>query len=447
MHRLSAHGVRSRLSSDAGMGLVETLISAVILIIVIGAVLTTIDVSGRTATVNKSRSIASTLAEQDLERMRAMSPTALDGHSQSGTVEVDNVPYTIKSKSEWIDDATDTPKNCEASSNQGSYLRISSTVTSSVVGTRVKPVVMRSIVSPRADSFDEDSGTLVVKVTDHEAKPVRGILVTISPAAQLARATDEFGCAVFSHIPARTYTATLNTPGYVNEDAEQLHDANANVVTGQTAFLPMTYAPAARVTVNFKALPTPGTTSSAHAVTLANSKKRIVKLAPAGPTPASLTVDVFPYPEGYSAYTGRCMANSPAHTGYSPVNDPYVATKPGFTSVTAGQPIAVDALQPRANVKVTEDGTKAVNAARVVFTATDSTCGSTANGARFVRYTGTDGYVPDRGLPFGRYTVCAERVVSGWTRHEQQPYDNWDYRGSANLTLTINESDSWGSCP
>jgi Tfp pilus assembly protein PilV len=71
----------SRLSDERGVTLVETLISTVILAIVVGAVLTTIDASGRTAAVNKNRSVAATLAEQDQQRMRAMTPTALAGHT------------------------------------------------------------------------------------------------------------------------------------------------------------------------------------------------------------------------------------------------------------------------------------------------------------------------------------------------------------------------------
>lgn len=426
--------------------MIETLISAVILVIVVGAVLTTIDASGRTATVNKNRSVAATLAEKDQERMRAMSPIALDGHSQSPSVNVDGVTYTVNSKSEWMDDASDTPKNCESSNNQGSYMRITSTVTSSVLGTRVKPVTMRSIVAPRVGNFDEDTGTLAVRLSDHLGRPVQGIQVTITPAAALPRVTDEFGCAVFSHIPVRGYTATLDTGGYVNEDSRQKHEATADVVLNQTTSLAMTYARAAQVTVNFKGA---AGASSAHAVTLANAKKRIVTEAPSSTMPSSLTVALFPYPEGYSAYTGRCTANSPAYESYMPANADYVATNPGFTLVTAGQLSVVDAFQPSANVRVMASSTTPATGARVVFTPTDTKCSPTAGITKFVRFTGDDGYLLDRGLPFGKYNVCAQRVVGSTTRRDPtvNGLDNSAPTGSASHTFTITSGDTSGACP
>ena len=452
MHRLPAQGVRTKLSSESGVTLIETLISAVILVIIIGAVLTTIDASGRTTAVNKNRSVAAALAEQDQERMRAMSPTALDGYSLSKTVTVNNVPYTVDSKSEWIFDATGATASCENAAGQANYLRISSTVTSSVVGTRVKPVAIRSIVSPRVDSFPEDTGTLTVKVTNHLGEPVVGMPVTISPAAKAPQVTNEFGCAVFSHIAVGPYTATLNQPNWVNEQRQQEHNASTNVQLEKTTMVGMTYAPAAWITVNFKTgSPYGSSNSSGHAVTVSNAKSGDLLTSATGTSPvASLTAGpLFPYPDGYTAFTGRCGLNDPSDASYQPANASYIATNPGFTSVTAGQTVSVNAHQPSVALKVIDSSDAPMSGARVVFTATNTGCGSTSANAKFVRTTDSTGFVPDRGLPFGTYTVCVDKNLSGTNRRETVAgtINNTGPAGATVADVKLTSSDSSGTCP
>jgi Tfp pilus assembly protein PilV len=442
MHRLPAQGVRYRLSSDAGVTLVETLISAVILVIVVGAVLTTIDASGRTTASNKNRSVGATLAEQDQERMRAMTPTQLDNYASAETKNVDGVPYNVESRAEWVFDDSGETQSCESSDEQADYLRISSTVTSSVLGTRVKPVVMRSLVSPRVESFDEDSGTLTVKVTDQLAQPVRSMRVTLSGAGNAERYTNEFGCAVFSHIPPGSYKATLNELGWVNEKRQRVYESPTTTVhVNRTTNVLMTYAKAASVTVDVKTDPGTGSvTSNAHAVSLENAKLVTPIVQPASPTtPAtSITVtDLFPYPDGYTAYTGRCALNRPNHTSYSPANDDYFDTMPGVTDVTPGLPSSVDAHQPSVNLKaVAPDGTPLAGD-EVRFTAT-SGCGSTSGTAKFVRTVGADGYLLlDRGLPFGDYTACVDRRISSTWYRRQLPFQNRAPGGTSALSLAV----------
>jgi Tfp pilus assembly protein PilV len=457
MHRLPAQGVRSRLSAEHGVTLIETLISAVILIIVIGAVLTTIDASGRTTTVNKNRSVAAALAEQDQERMRAMSPTALDGHTRSENVDVDGVTYKVDSRSEWIVDASGTTQSCENATGQANYLRISSTVTSSVVGTRVKPVTVRSLVSPRVDSFPENTGTLTVKVTNHLGEPVVGMPVTITPAATGQRNTNEFGCAVFSHIPVGAYTATLDQYGWVNEQRQKHYDTSANVLLNKTTNVAMTYAPEAYIVANFKTgSPAPGTNNSnAHAVTVSNAKSGdLVFNAPGTAAVSSLRAGpLFPYPDGYTAYSGRCALNDPSDASYSPANDAYVATSPGLTNVTPGGPDnVVNVHQPRVNLKVLNSSSAPQVDARVVFTAVESAstkvCGSTAPTAKFERRTDATGFLPDPGLPFGTYSVCVDKWVSGtsYKRSSTFTINNKLPDGDPTLTTVTLPSGNSGGC-
>ena len=74
---------RPELSAEHGVTLVETLISALVLMGVIFAVFATLDTASSTTAVNRARTAAATIAERDQERMRGMSVTQLSNHHLS----------------------------------------------------------------------------------------------------------------------------------------------------------------------------------------------------------------------------------------------------------------------------------------------------------------------------------------------------------------------------
>src|SRR3954471_17066304 len=116
-------------AGDAGFALIEAVISAVVLAVVSLAVLSGIEGSIHSASRERSRSVASTLAEQDQERMRAMSASDLaDMTALVRTVPVKNIKYTVTSTSAWIRDDTGGTVSCTNNSKQVYYLRISTTV-------------------------------------------------------------------------------------------------------------------------------------------------------------------------------------------------------------------------------------------------------------------------------------------------------------------------------
>ena len=250
--------VSSRLSDQRGVTLVETLISAVILAIVVGAVLSTIDASGRTAAVNKNRSVAATLAEQDQERMRAMTPTALSGHTFAQDVRPEGPSgpvYHVDSKAEWVFDASGATESCNNDSGTANYIRISSHGDVQGGGHRVQPIVMRSIVAPRVDSFADSTGTLTVKVTDQLAPAGAEHAGLHQPGGQRAEGHQRVRLRRFSHIPTGAYTATIERAGWVNELRQQRYDKSTTVNKNQTTSLSLVYAPAAAVQVRFTTRP------------------------------------------------------------------------------------------------------------------------------------------------------------------------------------------------
>jgi Tfp pilus assembly protein PilV len=108
--RAGAASPRSRLAAESGVTLVETLFSAVVLVIVLFGVFASMDAASHTTAVNRSRSVAASLAEQELERMRSLSAVQLATYSAAPqTKVVGKAQYTIESRAEWVNDASGTP--------------------------------------------------------------------------------------------------------------------------------------------------------------------------------------------------------------------------------------------------------------------------------------------------------------------------------------------------
>jgi hypothetical protein len=314
---------------------------------------------------------------------------------------------------------------------------------------------MRSIVAPRVDSFANSTGTLTVKVTNELNQPVRNMPVSISPAASASKDTNEFGCAVFSHIPTGAYTATIERAGWVNELRQQRFDKSTTVNKNQTTSLSLTYAPATAIEVQFKTRPGGTTTpvdSTADALTVSNAKSGAITFpAPTTASAGTLTAtSLFPYPDGYTGYAGRCALNDPTAPQY-PSNANYFTDASlnfgGFTNVTAGQTAAISVHQPSVNLRIVGSGGSGLSGARVVFTPSSSGCSPKAATNTFQRQTNADGYLTSPGLPFGTYTACVDRAfASGTYRKNLGTISNTAPGGTAAAQHSLTTSDTKNSC-
>ena len=406
--------LRPELSAEQGVTLVETLIAAAILVIVMLAVMASLDAASRTSAVNRSRTVAAGLAEKDLERLRSM-PAATLATFPGGTATetVGSVKYTVTSRAEWVNDASGTPASCDSDGRRADYIRITSTVTSSVVGKTVKPVEMTSIVAPRVGSFGANQGTLTVQLKNESDGPVANMPVSIAGPVAQADTTNQLGCAVFGHIAAGTYDVTVSQPGWVDVSGSQTLTHTANVAAGTKQTVALQYAQAATVNVNFDT-EVRGSKQSATspALTVANpalpAGTRVIK--PASPSGSITGSGLFPFPDGYAFYSGGCATSNPS--AFVP---DYFDTHPGHLKVGAGGTAAVTVREPSFNLRVTrgpnENSAAPLKDAYVVITSTAPCCTD-----KYV-FDGVNpnGTLPEPGLPFGRYTVCADDRKTGVT--------------------------------
>ena len=229
----------------------EVMISAAVLVLLVLGALAALDGVTRSAGANQARTIAATLAEQDQERLRSLPTSDLNKLSTielpTRTVKVGAVTYTVASAAKWVTDSDGADLSCSIVAGDGSYLRITSTVTSPITGARVKPIVLSSIVAPRPGK-----GTLTAMVRNAAGVGVAGIGVQAIGPTPDTKVTNAAGCAVFDESDAGSYTLKLSTANWVDPNGVTAPQKNATVSAGNLTTVDLVYDQAATLTVAVK---------------------------------------------------------------------------------------------------------------------------------------------------------------------------------------------------
>ncbi|HEX8075593.1 MAG TPA: hypothetical protein VF545_11495 [Thermoleophilaceae bacterium] len=401
-----------RLRDEAGFGLVEVLVSTLLLCIIVVGLLAQIDGPSALSGASRARSTAAALAQQDQERLRARKSTDLSNYNATRAVVLGRVTYTVTSKATWISDASGT-ESCTSNSNQANYLKIASTVTWPSIGAG-KPVQAVSLVAPSA-SLAASAGNLAVQLTDPAGAAIAGVPVTVAPGS-LTTSTNEAGCAFFPVLAAGSYQASFSGGGLVDTSGASDVTLNGSVVSGATTTLSDSLGQAAAASVSFD-------TRIGTAAPVAAQSTSVTTVNPGMPPPGSRTsppfaspqtaiplTNLFPFTSGYGAYAGTCSLSNP--TQY---NSSYYTQNPSrYLNVVAGASSSVTVRLPALNVTVRRGGIAYANA-HVVVTATGSGCSgkttmSSSSSGALVK--GASPYQA-AAMPFGTYAVCADDGVYG----------------------------------
>jgi Tfp pilus assembly protein PilV len=451
------------LRSEHGFGLIEAIVAATILAILSLGVLAAVDGAARSTGREKARSVATTLAEQDQERMRGMRAVDLSNYTPDPrTVTVGGAQYEITSRADWIRDPTGGTVSCQSDTQQADYLRIRTTVGIKNPG-GVQPIKVDSIVTPPIGSFGDNLGTLAVKVTDRDGGPVVGLPVSITGPTNLNDATNAAGCAIFGFIPVGNYNAKLDSAGWVDPGGNQIVSKPTSVTKGTTTTTQLQYDRAGSIVAN---IVTQYKDPNDNVVKTVPSRAWNLALANPGLTPlgyenfAPVTVpgttvtatQLFPFASPYGVYTGPCSEeNSSSASGgiTQQVNRDTIST------VTVSQPAlwvqVMDGTTPvqNANVMATlvETGTCADVHASKRTNVNGLTTYSSSNTADKLR-----GYVTrkpttdipfDPGLPYGTWTVC----VDNGTKRKTDTVDNKTLSAPGTLkTINLNTGTTAGTC-
>jgi len=417
---------------QSGIGLIEVVVSSMLLVLVASGVYMGLDGASETSGINKHRSVATEVAQQDQDRMRAMAVTELSNYRATNTTSVAGVLYTVTSSAIWITDGTGTA-SCTSGQAQAQYLRISSSVT--WANMTIPPVTVESLVSPPAGSFGTNQGTLAVQVRDRNGNGVPGVSTSLSGPQSYTDTTNQIGCVLWGYLPVGNYTVSLAKQGYVDPSGVAQPSKPTGVVGEAVSTLAFDYDLGGQIRASYTSLDRSGgrlVAANGLAFTAVTSHLT-VPLTPFGdgqPHTFYTSSLVFPFTDPYGTYAGTCAGNDPTLYGQSAQ---LALVQPDGTT-------AVNLFEPPVDLLVTQGGYP-VSGAIVKLTGTGSGCGPLPN-----RTTGADGYITDHALPWGPYSACVQATVGATTYALRGTFANTSATGVPVGSATYNLTTA-GTCP
>jgi type II secretory pathway pseudopilin PulG len=400
----------ARPASEEGFLLIELVISAALLIIIIVGVMVGFDTSGQITSYEQQRSEANALAQQDQNRLRALTIFELSGLSQTNTVTEGTTRFTIQSSGQFENQATGS-SSC-AANGSASYVLATSTVNwfpAGALGPH-RQVVASTLVTP------QPGGALIVQVVSSQGTGVQNMSVNATGPTSFSSTTGANGCAIFAGLLGGTYNVSVSQPGYVDKDGNSVPPLNQQaqtVIETSSAVKVFQFDLGGSINTTFTTIPYGGSqpvSISGDQVTLFNTNMTYPGFRWAGTVgtyqPTVTGTSMFPFTSAYTVYAGSCSANEP-RTYHA--RDATAVVPPGGAGNVALQvpPLYLTVYSGTASTP----GPALMNAHVIV---TDQGCGGsppTAGGSPSIKrafMTNSSGQLTNPGLPYGNYTVCAD---------------------------------------
>jgi type II secretory pathway pseudopilin PulG len=417
-------------SDQEGFIIIEVLVSAIILAIVAGAVLTLITATTRSAASQRDRSVAYDLAQADQARLRTMQITVLNGLEQlnekaralnAEPIKLNGTVYTLESKGEFVNNQAGGV-SCTAENDTPDYIQLTSTVTSPALNS---PVTVQSVVSPSTGSLDTTHGNLSVQVENAVGEPVSGISVSLKGGAY-ARTTESQGCANFADLPNSGYSGIVKSNGtLVNREGKTEEAISATIVGKSTVHVSSAWDKPGKLQPEFvyaqpgtgKLLPAP--VDSMSVTFIERSLGPTVYGTPGGARSASPVAErLFPFHASkYTVYAGSCLSNNPNPSGSKTENNVGIGSIEVLPEGVGTARIQVPALE-----LTVENSSKPVAGAMVTVTDENSGCKSGSSVVKRTFTTNAGGHLAltetgatEAGLPFGTYKICASKKIGTTT--------------------------------
>lgn len=423
-----------RAGAEDGFGIIEVLVSALIVISISLGLFAAIDAAGRTADTNKARSAASNLATSDQERLRGLPITDLPARNEVRTVSIDNKDYTVRSQGEFVVGTGAGSSSCASSENAPRHLKITSTVTwNKMTVNPVKQDSLRAIPNRSISGL----GSMAVDIKDRTGDGLPGVPVTATGPRTLTGTTNAQGCVIFGFVPAGTYNVSFSRAGYVLAESPNNQTATKDVVVAADAIASAAfqYDEAGASSVAYKVNPTFGSSAG----TLQDSQETGYSIAnalmgsdniksfghAAGTTSGSSPLVNFPFTTGYEAWAGRCESNKPDGLGASSVASMVIPRGGPPNPVTQVREFRLRVKLRRRNSSSTTSTTNYTRLSpttgtpitRVIITPVTAGCVQTPINVTHVANTssstGSNAYATYEAIvPWGQYEVCAQYWAS-----------------------------------
>lgn len=419
-----------------GFALIEVMVSALIAVMVTGAVIGLLNATGRAAAEQRHRTQAYAVAQDDIARMRAMRIPALNSYKGTDTVVLNGTTYTITSTANFVNDVSGEA-SCTTGKVSADYVKIRSSVSWNSIGTR-PPAVIESIVAPLSGSLDATHGGITVSATNSAGLPLAGLGITGTGPATFSGTTDSNGCATFADLPAGSYTVTPSAgAGYVDKDGNAPAAKTVTVAARSTIEVPFKYDKGGTVNVNFRVRNYSGTVvnSKADSIIAFNAGMSTAETfgTPGGTETESIAATpLFPFTSPDSFYAGSCTTNAPTEGGAS-------------VNVPAGGSTTATVQLPALYLTVKNSSGTGISGAKV--TPYDLECKSGGTNVKRTYFTNSSGQLNDPGFPAASYYICASASISGTNRLATVSSVSVRSLAGTTLNMSITSSSTAGTCP
>lgn len=412
-------------TSDAGVTLIELMAAILVFGIAATGLMAGFISVGKKTRADENRVAAANLAARELEITRnqftasSSGPTTVAGTSlvtngnplPGGTVGnplvVDNVPYTVTRRVEWVPAGTGQSACDGGSSVTYPTLAVQVSVSWPNMG-NVKPVEANTILTPPKGVLSSTIGFVAIKVTGANSQPQENLPVTITgPGGTYTAVTADDGCAVVESAVPGSYTAGVSKSGWVDFYGVAAPTKPVTIASGAINRYSFSYDKAATlqesmVTTSGYALPT-----GLRSVTLGNAglTPSQTALKDVGGTGSANIASLWPFTDGYSVWAGSCTQSNPATAGGS--TPTAIVIPPGGNASTTVQLGAIA-------ITVTTTGSLAVPNATVTATPVNTAgCATTEN--PLVLGTTNGSGVLATSLPAGAWVIkVSGRTATTW---------------------------------
>lgn len=439
------------LESERGDSLIEVLISAVIVALIVVGTFSGLDSTNRATALQRARSQASALAEQNEEQLSSRPVKQLSEISETHEaflreVRENGTVYKIVSTAQYISNTTATA-SCSSTTPSADYIQTTSKVTWPSMGA-TKPVIETSLVSPPAGS------ALIVQVTgaSGEAVPEMTAASTKGPTS-ISALTSSNGCAILAVLPGEyalniARTGYVDQNGFVNSSEDPFYNASFYVVAESSAKKSYEFAPAGELAVKFES-PVAKTKVSGETFLALNtgiSSPSYKVFGEVGKSAASVESGktLFPFTSPYTIYAGSCPADAPTANGQS--SNPTLTTPAGGRAEGTVPLPPVGAITVR-NGTASGSSTEGSLLSGAEGTITDTGCAAEGLTVKRSFKTNSEGKMPYPGLPYGKYSLCVTASISGKARKSTVTVLNNSPSGPTSQVIYLGAGSLESGCP
>ena len=318
--RRAATGAHRRLppaGGDAAFMLLEVVISALLVALIAIGTFAGLEGAQRAGTDVRTHAEATTLAQQDEERLRGLTATALTelvkkGSEAQSPVTLGKITFTITSSASFVSAAKNS-LSCETSGGGANYIQTTSSVRWTGLKSTRPAVTQSSIISTLATG-------LLVKVMEQNEEPVQGATVTLTGADSGSQSTNAAGCALFVGLTAGSVTVAVSKSGWVEVNGKSTGTSkSASVVDERTETSEAQIAEPGAIKAEFESngkLGVEGDTFVAYQSGIGTPSFFVAGTAGNYETSVTSEQTLFPFAkskvaEPYTVYAGDCTANNP----------------------------------------------------------------------------------------------------------------------------------------